>query len=77
MSWPATVLSRCYGVSVFYRVPSQFSVKALQQFGTNVVRFQLMTWEWQWYIVGCYLSPHDALTIECFIVAVGKVPPLV
>ena len=27
----------CGVVVVFYRVPSQFSVKALQQFGTNAV----------------------------------------
>ena len=74
MSWPDTVLSRCCGVSVFYRVPLRFSVKALQQFGTNVVRFQLMTRERQCYIVGCYLSPNDALTIECVLVAVGKRP---
>ena len=35
------------GVVVFYCVPLQFSVKALQQFGTNVVRLQLVKGEQQ------------------------------
>ena len=74
MSWPATVLSLCCGVSVFYRVPPRFSVKALQQFRTNVVGFQLITRERQCYNVGCYLSPNDASTIECVLVAVGNHP---
>ena len=74
MSSRATVLSCCCGLSVFYRVPPRFSVKALQKFRTNTVRFQLMTRERQWYIVGCYLSPNDASTIECVLVAVGKLP---
>ena len=30
------------GVAVFYRVPPRFSVKALQQVGTNVVRFLMV-----------------------------------
>ena len=30
-------IRHCDGVVLFYRVQSQFSVKALQQFGTNVV----------------------------------------
>ena len=81
MSWKATVFSlwtlqsdtAAEGV-VFYRVPLQFSVKALQQFGTNVVRLQLMTRECQWYIIGCYLSPNDASTIKCVLVAAGERP---
>ena len=59
---------------MFYHVPPQFSVQALQQVGTNVVRFQLVTRERQWYIFGCYFSPDDALNIECVLVAVGKRP---
>ena len=67
-------IRHCSGVAVFRRVLPRFSVMALQQFGTNVVRFQLMTRERQWYIVGCYLSPDDTLTIDCFLVAVRKRP---
>ena len=31
-------IQHCGGVSVFYRVPPQFSIKALQKLGPNVVR---------------------------------------
>ena len=41
-------IRHCGGVAVFYRVPPRFSVKALQQVGTNVVRLQLVTRERQW-----------------------------
>ena len=61
-------------MAVFYRVPLRFSVKALQKFGTNVVRIHLVKGERKWYIVGCFLSPSKALTIECVLVAVGKRP---
>ena len=67
-------IRHCGRVVLFYRVQSQFSVKALQQFGTNVVRFYLVKGEQQWYILGCYLFPNDASTIECVFVAVGKGP---
>ena len=36
------------GVSVFYRVLLKFSVKALQQFQTNIVRLKLVIRERQW-----------------------------
>ena len=62
VSMGATI-RHCGGVVVFYRVPSQFYVKALQQFGTNVVILYLVTRERQWYIIGCYLFPNYALTI--------------
>ena len=61
-------------VEVFHRVTPRFSVKALQQFETNVVRFHIVKGEQQWYIIGCYLFPNDASTIECLFVAVGKRP---
>ena len=48
-----TLIQSCGGVAVFHRVTPRFSVKALQQFGTNVVRFHLVNWEQQWYIIGC------------------------
>ena len=37
----------CVGVEVFYRVQLQFYVKALQQFGPNVFRIQMVTREHQ------------------------------
>ena len=59
----------CSGVAVFYRPAPHFAVEAVQQFGTNVVGFQLATGERRWYIVGCYLSPDGTFTIESFIAA--------
>ena len=35
----------CGGVAVFYRPAPHFAVEAVQQFGTNVVGFQLETGE--------------------------------
>ena len=38
-------------------------VEAVQQFGTNIVGFQLVTVEQRWYIFGCYFAPDDTSTI--------------
>ena len=46
-------------VAVFHRPAPHFLVEAVQQFGLNVIGFQLVTGERQWYIVGCYLAPDD------------------
>ena len=43
----------CSGVELFFHVPPQLSIKALQQFGTNVVRIQLIKGEQQWYMIVC------------------------
>ena len=67
-------IRHCSGVAVFRRVLPRFSVKALQQFGTNVVIFHLVKGGQQWYIIGCYLFPNEASTIECVLVVVGKLP---
>ena len=40
------------GVAVFHRLAPHFAVEAVQQFGTNVVGFQLSTGEQRCYIVG-------------------------
>ena len=68
------LIRHCGGVEVFHHVPPRFSVKALQQFGTNVVRFHIVKGEQQWYIIGCKLFLNDASTIECVLVAVGERP---
>ena len=68
------LIRHCGGVAVFYRGTPRFSVKVLQQFGTNVVIFHLVKGEQQWYIIGCYLSPDHASTIECVLVDVGNRP---
>ena len=45
------------GVAVFYRPSPRFAVEAVQQFGPNIVGFQLAKGERRWYIVGCYPTP--------------------
>ena len=59
---------------MFYRPAPHFVVEAVQQFGPNVVSFQLATGERRWYIVGCYLAPDDTLTIESVVVALKERP---
>ena len=38
--------------------------------GANVVRFQMASGGQRWYIIGCYLAPDDALTIEYAVAAI-------
>ena len=61
-------------VVVFYQVPPQFLVEAIQQFVPNVVSFQLDTGEWRWYIIGYYRTPNNASTIESPIAALRERP---
>ena len=49
-------------------------VKAIQQFGTNFVGFQLSMGGWQWYMIRCYLPPNDTLTIGIFVAALKERP---
>ena len=54
------------GVAVFHRPAPHFAVEAVQQFGPNLVGFQLATGERRWYIVECYLIPRRHLDArEC------------
>ena len=62
------------GVEFFYRPAPHFLVEAVQQFGPNVVGFQLETGEPRWYIVGCYLAPDNTLTIESVVAALKERP---
>ena len=41
---------------------------------SNVVSFQLESGDRWWYIVGCYLAPDDASTIEDIVAAISKRP---
>ena len=52
------------GVAIFLQPAPHFAVESVQQFGPNVIGFQLATGERRWYIVGCYFDPDDTLTIE-------------
>ena len=49
-------------------------MEAIQQFGPNVVGFQMVTGERQWYIIGFYLAPDNTLTIESVVAALKYCP---
>ena len=67
--------SRHHGeVAVFYRLALHFAVEAVQQFGPNVVGFQLAIGGRWWYIMGCYLAPDDTSTIESVVSALKERP---
>ena len=34
----------------------------------------MVTGEWQWYIIGCYISPENTLMIESFVAALRESP---
>ena len=62
------------GVAVFHRPAAHFAVEAVQQFGPNVVGFQLATGERRWYIVGCYPASDKTSTIESVVAALKECP---
>ena len=62
------------GVEIFHRPASYFAVEAVQQFGPNVIGFQLATGARRWYIVGCYLAPDNTSTIERVVEALKERP---
>ena len=62
------------GVAMFHRPAPHFAVEAVQQFGPNVVGFQLATGERWWYVVVCYLAPDDTLTIESVVATLKERP---
>ena len=49
-------------------------MESFQIHGSNIVRLQLALGNRRWYIVGCYVAPEDALTIEGVVAAIGKRP---
>ena len=62
------------GVAVFHWPALHYAVEAVQQFGPNVIGFQMVTGARRWYIVGCYLAPDDTLTIERVVKALKELP---
>ena len=49
-------------------------MEAIKKFEPNVVGFQLSTGGRRWYIIRCYLSPDDTLTIESVVVTLKERP---
>ena len=67
-------IRHCGGVAIFHLPAPHFAVEAVQQFGPNVIGFQLVTGAWRWCIVGCYLAPDDTSTTERFAEAFRERP---
>ena len=62
------------GVAILYRPSPLFAMEAVRQFGPNVVSFQLAKGARRWYIIGCYLTPDNTLTIESVVTALKESP---
>ena len=54
----------CEGMEIFYQDPTHFTVEAYKKHGMKVVNFQLAMEDRRWFIVGCYLVPDNASSIE-------------
>ena len=62
------------GVALFYRTSAQFAVEEVREYGPNVLSFEVVTGRRRWYIIGCYIAPDDARTIERVVTALGDQP---
>ena len=58
-------------VELFYRPLPLFELEAVQEYGPNVLSFEVVTGARRCYIIGCYLAPDDAETIELVVTALG------
>ena len=57
-----------------HRPAPHFAVEAVQNFGQNVIGFQLATGARRWYIVGFSLAPDNTSTIERVVEAIRERP---
>ena len=51
-------------VVIFYREADHFAIEEFHLHGPNIISFQLMTGRQRWNVMGCYIAPNDASTIE-------------
>ena len=58
----------------FYRPSPLFELEAVREYRLNVLSFKVATGARRWYIIGCYLAPDNAETIERVVTALGDVP---
>ena len=59
---------------MFYREGAGFAVEEVRPYGPNVLSFEVVSGRRRWYIIGCYLAPDDAWTIERVVTALGDQP---
>ena len=61
-------------MALFYRPLPLFEVEVVLEYGPNVLSFEVATGARRWYIIGCYLAPNNAETIELVVTALGDRP---
>ena len=49
-------------------------MEEVRTYGPNVLSFKVVTGRRRWYIIGCYIAPDDAQTIERVVTALGDQP---
>ena len=49
-------------------------MEEVRTYGPNVISFEVVTGRRRWYIIGCYLAPDDARTIERVVTALRDQP---
>ena len=49
-------------------------MEEVRGYGPNVISFEVVTGRRRWYIIGCYIAPDDARTIERVVTALGDQP---
>ena len=59
---------------MFYREGAGFALEEVRPYGPNVLRLEVVSGRRRWYIIGCYLAPDDAQTIERVVTALGYQP---
>ena len=62
------------GIAMFYREGAGFAVEEVRQYGPNVLSVEVVSGRRQWFIVGCYIAPDDAHTIERVVTALVDQP---
>ena len=62
------------GIALFYKEGADFAVEEVRPYGPNVISFEVATVRRRWYIIGCYLAPDNARTIERVVTALGDHP---
>ena len=49
-------------------------MEEVREYGPNVLIFKVVTRRRRWYIIGCYIAPDNARTIERVVTALGDQP---
>ena len=57
-------------MALFYKELMRFAVEKNQRNRPNIFRFHLETGGSRWYMMGFYLAPHEASTMERIFAAI-------